>query len=193
MFDKNVEEFYSDKITEKMLKKKKKILGIHEPPTIENTDHVSAGSDANSNLNRTFSVDGLSDVADDALYEDDEYRPPAGAETAFPQDNVRRPHLEDLEDTGSPIYIELPGYLEGLAPSKKIMYNIGDGLCLFRSVAQQENFDPKELKRYTNKKLVEWFPHFKTYFPPSSYPMHIRVGSGYGSYGKKINHQHELF
>ena len=124
-----------------MLRKKKKILGIHEPPTIENTDNVSEGSDANSNLNRTFSVEeGLSDVADDALYEeDDEYRPPAGAETAFPQDNVRRPHLEDLEDTGSPIYFELPDYLEGLAPSKKIMYNLGDGLCLFRSVVQQEN------------------------------------------------------
>ena len=107
-----------------------------------------------------------------------------------PQSQTRRPHLEPNEDNGNPVYFELAGYLEGLAPAKKIRYNPGKGLCLEFAVGQQGGFDPEKLKMYRNKKMVEWYVFIKEFM---TYPLHITVGSGNDSYQKTIHHQYELF
>jgi hypothetical protein len=73
---------------------------------------------------------------------------------------------------------------------KKIQYNPGRGLCLYISTGQQENFDPKKLKKYANKKMIEWFVHVKKSF---IYPFNITVGSGNTSYQKPINHPYQFF
>ena len=57
-------------------------------------------------------------------------------------------------------------------------------------MAQQENFDPIALKKYANKKMIEWFVHVKDFI---TYPINITVGTGNESYQKPIRHQYELF
>ena len=39
--------------------------------------------------------------------------------SSLPESVVSRPHLDDHQDTGSPIYFDLPEYLADLAPAKK--------------------------------------------------------------------------
>ena len=110
--------------------------------------------------------------------------------SSLPESVVSRPHLDDHQDTGSPIYFDLPEYLADLAPAKKIQYNPGRGLCLYISTGQQESFDPKKLKKYAKKKMIEWFVHVKKSF---IYPFNITVGSGNSSYQKPIHHQYQFF
>ena len=57
-------------------------------------------------------------------------------------------------------------------------------------MAQQKNFDPTELKKYLNTKIIKDYVSLQKYI---DFPMEIRVGSGNQSYIKHIAHQYEYF
>ena len=213
MLEEDPEKFYMQNITEKMLKTRKKSFGIHEPPSVANVSedpveefdmedadtsdgnktYTADNSNSNSDSNKTYTVEKETngDIGVDTE-EEFHYDFPAGVQDnfSFPAEPVSRSHLEDHQDDGNPTYFELPEYLEGLAPAKKIQYNPGKGLCLAYSIAQQGNLDPKKLKKYANKKMVEWWVHIKEFVV---FPLSITVGTGNQSYQKPIDHQYELF
>ena len=198
MFKKDPEKYYLESTTDKMLKDRKRTFGIHEAPTIEqrvdasmNENDQNEERDSSLGSNKTYTLEKEGSTAG-IVEEEEQYEFPAAATNnpVEPVPIVSRPHLEEQEDRGSPIYFELPEYLEGLAPAKKIRYNPGKGLCLAFSIAQHGNVDPKELKAYSNEKMVEWWVHIKAFV---TFPLHITVGTGNQSYQKVINHQYELF
>ena len=196
------ENYFKETTSKKMIQSRKINLGFHEPPAIVNKskdENVASGSNAASggDSNQTFTVD--MEYSD----ENEDYAFPTGATVNDPpipnevhdhpipnEEPTSRPHLEPLEDNGNPIFFELPGYLLGLAPAKKIQYNPGGGMCLTYAVAQAGKVDPKELKVFANEKMIEWWVHLKSFI---TFPLSVTVGSGNESYQKKIDHQYEFF
>ena len=223
IFDKDPETFYEEKVTTKMMKKRKRMFGIHEPSTTHHQEEDPQEQedtnvcDSESNKNTTYTVGGEGDTENENNVDEDElvYDFPPGTENSFPSEKpnatvpntvftearvqrdsldsvsqVRMEEIEPQEDNDNPIYFDLPANLQQIAPAKKGRYNCGKGFCLALAIAQQEGFDPKKLKMYANKKMVEWYIHVKKFM---TYPLSITVGSGNDSYQKPIAHQYELF
>ena len=191
MFKVDPEEFFDNMLDEKKLKARKKGMGIHDEPTV--TAPVAANEQPGE-----FIRDQIEDRISEEQEEHSE-APPGSTNDVLPDDCstesarvvpqhadvVRRP-----QDQGVPLYFDLPDYLKDLASAKKIRYNSGKGNCLCHAVAQQNNFDPTELRKYLNTKIVKDFVSLQEYI---TFPMRIRVGSGNQSYIKVINHQYEYF
>ena len=201
MYGKDRDSFYMKTTTVLKLEARKKLFGIYEAPTIEQSEDEENGN-CSFGSDQTYTVFRENDVPAVTNDDDDHYEFPATVNDELAtaeepvhrpdvhEEPVHRPHLDMEEDSEVPVYCELPNQIREIAPAKKIRCNPGKGLCLAYAIAQQGNLDPKELKAYANEKLVEWWVHLKEFI---TFPLHITIGSGNQSYQKKIDHQYEFF
>ena len=179
-----------------MIKLRKKSLGIHEAAFVQ-----TENDDGEAPNNETFTI-GEGASSNDKDSEHDLYNFPPGTNLSFPTegafdvqddcspDTVSQQQQHAQQDEGGPIYFYLPDDVKEIAPSMKARKNSGGGNCLCCSVAQQEGFDPLELKRYQNTKLIEWYVNFQDVFV---YPLTLLIGSGNTSYNKTMKHKYEFF
>ena len=164
-----------------MIKLRKKSLGIHEAAFVQ-----TENDDDEAPNNETFTIgEGASSNDKDSKH--DLYNFPPGTNLSFPTegafdvqddcspDSVSQQQQHAQQDEGGPIYFYLPDDVKEIAPSMKGRKNSGGGNCLCCSVAQQEGFDPLELKRSQNTKLIEWYVNFQDVLV---YPLTILIESG---------------
>ena len=198
MLNLDPEKYVDEKATNEMLKKRKRLMGQHELPAVHQAE-------ARSPEHLSVSGDGV----------EEEYVFPPGVDTNFPEPqdsdsdanptstavggrldqtrpepaNVSQPeHGVSAHKDGDKL--DLPDYLHNILPGKQQMYNSGKGLCLSVSVSQKGNFDPIELKKYTNDRLIEWYVHLEKYF---GYPFQVTIGTGNSSYQKTISNKYLFF
>ena len=114
------------------------------------------------------------------------------------QQHVAKPCRIPMKSCSLSRYLAVPDQVKEQVGGYKQEYNTGGGSCLYKACASHisefglvsVDLDYKELRKYTNQKLVEWWDSFSTYF---YWPMQVTIGTGDNSVTKTIQDPEEYF
>ena len=198
MYDKDAKNHVAATTTEEMIKKRKKILGIHEQPGIIDEELNDNELDVTSASNERDDHDNLEDeyifpeFRENYPPEDEtssEVIPPPAQESTLIQNS---PDSTLIDDSNMDHPFVLPSFLRKMVPKMEVTGNSRGGLGLAQCIAQKYNLNVDELKAFATKKLLgTWWVHFRKWF---KFPQKMFIENQTGE-RKIINihNQYELF